>query len=638
MRHSDILPLLAISALPIIAQNLSESYAPVYVNCPHNTTFTRPASEGLNPDEQTWVHNRKRVVAGALSKYLSNANMSDFDIDHYISNLNHSSHYEAVPTIGLAISGGGYASAIMGAGVIRALDGREKTSSAAGTGGLLQALTFLSGQSGGSWVVSSYTAAEFPMSDDLLDYWQPQIDRFTATTNGTHAATIESIVLDIATKAEAGFNVSVADLLGRINGYEFIPGPRGGLNVTLSNIKDLEKFRNYEMPLPIIQIAAVTNKDPNQLGLLVPTNRTPIYEMTPYEFGSWVEPADSFANMEYLGTTMMNGKPANSSVCVKGFDRLNWVIGASADAYEYWWLENHSNNTLGQFPKRSEVKRTPEGTYTLRKRLEPVFPAEEVEGLAEPFEKYFGLDLNGYTYARVPNPFRGRSNDPSDDQLKLVDATEVATSLPLAGQLARNASFIIAWDDNTDAYPNGWENGTNMYQAYRYFEEHNIPFPIVPTAATFIARNYTTKPVFFGCDAHLTSTNDTRAPIIAWFPNAPYSSYSNITFFQNQTPIPRAHDIWNNTFNEITQAAGALDPEWSACLACAAIDRSLAKVYPPMQRTAQCQRCFDRYCWDGVSAPDYPGHVDVDLKLVLNPNLSYAEWNATIGKALQRDP
>jgi lysophospholipase len=215
--------------------------------------------------------------------------------------------------------------------------------------------------------------------------------------------------------------------------------------------------------------------------------------------------------------------------------------------------------------------------------------------------------------------------------LKLVDATEVASSLPLAGQLARNATFIIAWDDNSDAFPNGWENGTSMYQAFQYFQRHQIPFPIVPSPSTFIARNYTFKPAFFGCDARLTTTNDTRAPIIAWFPNSPYSSYSNITYFQNVTPFSRVHDLWNNTFNAITQGNGTLDAEWPACLACAAVDRSLGKLSPPIQRTSQCEACFERYCWDGVAVEDFKEHVDVDLSLVLDPGLSYAEWNATVG-------
>ncbi len=273
MRSLQIL-FLAASASVVLAQNLSESYAPVYLDCPNDLRFIRSASEGLNAEEETWLHNRKRVVAGALSNYLSNANLKGFDTNRYISGLNQS-NFAAVPGIGLAVSGGGYASAIMGAGVIRALDGREELSSAAGTGGLLQAMSFLSGQSGGSWLVSSYTAAEFPMSNELLDYWQPQLDRFTAKTNGTHAATVESIVLDIAAKAKAGFNVSVADLLGRLNGYEFIKGPRGGLNMTMSGVKDLPKFKNHQMPLPIVQIAEVTDRDPSQLGLLLPTTKTP---------------------------------------------------------------------------------------------------------------------------------------------------------------------------------------------------------------------------------------------------------------------------------------------------------------------------------------------------------------------------
>lgn len=148
----------------------------------------------------------------------------------------------------------------------------------------------------------------------------------------------------------------------------------------------------------------------------------------------------------------------------------SWVIGASADAYEYWWLENHSNGTLGQFPKRSEDAPCQQLSSTpgrLSKRLLETFPETLVDELARPFVEYLHLNLTGYTYARVPNPFRTQSTAPSENELKLVDATEVASSLPLSGQLARNASFIIAWDDGNDAWPNGWENGTNLYGAYR---------------------------------------------------------------------------------------------------------------------------------------------------------------------------
>ena len=262
------------------AQNLSESYAPIYVDCPSDTQFVRPASDGLNPKEEQWLHDRKKVVASTLPRYLSRSKMTDFDIESYIRALNRTD-YAATPTIGLAISGGGWASAIMGSGFIRALDEREDESNAAGTGGLLQSMSFFSGQSGGSWVVMSYSTAQFPRSTDLLEYWQPQIDRSAATTNGTHAATPASIASDIVAKAEAGFSIGLADLLGRTDGYEFIEGPNGGLNVTLSGITDLHTFKSHEMPLPIVQIAQVTNADKHELGLLVPGIDSPIVSITP---------------------------------------------------------------------------------------------------------------------------------------------------------------------------------------------------------------------------------------------------------------------------------------------------------------------------------------------------------------------
>lgn len=275
MRSANSLALLAISAATVLAQNFSESYAPIHVECPSDVTFTRSASEGLNPEEEQWFYNRKRVIAAVLPEYLSNANMKDFDIDGYISAIN-KSDYAALPAIGVAVSGGGFASAIMGTGVMRALDGREELSNAAGTGGLLQSLSFYSGQSGGSWAVMTITTADYPSTDELLDYWQPQIDRFHATTNSTHAVTLESIAQDIAMKARAGFNVSAADMLGRVNSYEFIMGPNGGLNATMSSIKQLPKFQSYEMPFPIVQVTEAVDGDPVELTLQLPTLKSPM--------------------------------------------------------------------------------------------------------------------------------------------------------------------------------------------------------------------------------------------------------------------------------------------------------------------------------------------------------------------------
>ena len=85
------------------------------------------------------------------------------------------------------------------------------------------------------------------------------------------------------------------------------------------------------------------------------------------------------------------------------------------------------------------------------------------------------------------------------------------------------------------------------------------------------------------------------------------------------------NDIFVNGFNQLTQANSTLDPEWPACLGCAVVERSLAKV--GMTRTKQCDRCFEKYCWDGT-VYDGPTGI-VDLPLLLDPMLSFAGWSET---------
>lgn len=43
-------------------------------------------------------------------------------------------------------------------------------------------------------------------------------------------------------------------------------------------------------------------------------------------------------------------------------------------------------------------------------------------------------------------------------------------------------------------------------------------------------------------------------------------------------------------------AAGAKDPEWPACLACAVADRARARS--GTSRSGVCVGCFERYCWN----------------------------------------
>lgn len=56
-----------------------------------------------------------------------------------------------------------------------------------------------------------------------------------------------------------------------------------------------------------------------------------IYEVTPFEFGSWTGRVKAFANTKYLGTPLQNGQPVNNT-CVEGYDSAIYVGGTSLTA------------------------------------------------------------------------------------------------------------------------------------------------------------------------------------------------------------------------------------------------------------------------------------------------------------------
>ena len=448
-------------------QNASDiSYAPYYVECPSDVQFLRPAI-GLHPDEAAWVHGRKRVVLKSLSDYLRRLELESFNVCEYVGRLRASNH-SSVPTLAFATSGGGWASAFTGVGGLRALDARLPAALEQKTGGLLQSLTYLSGQSGGNFPTFSMPLNSFPTVDELVQIWQPQIDRFSATNNSKYAETTDAIFMDIADKFEAGFNISTSDFFARIYGYEFIPGPRGGAQTTFSSLLELEAFRNHSMPMPMGLASEVLPDSTEYFGLKVPaTNGSAnLYEMTPFEFGSW-QGSKSFAVTKWLGTRLIDGSPVNSNACVNNFDNAGFMIGSAAAAENFWLIEGLSNYTLAPFSKRSQVYRESQGSRSsLLRRNQGAPPSlvNQTEQLIAGFQS-FGLSNTSVTYAPWPNPFyQSKTADSSSRQdLNLVDATEVGQGIPLWGfiQPARTADFIFAWESDQDT-EYSWNNGTNL--------------------------------------------------------------------------------------------------------------------------------------------------------------------------------
>jgi lysophospholipase len=149
MRHRLCLAL-ALASVALADSGRVTDYAPL-VNqpCPNTATtpllrvFT-PHTQTLHPGEASYVDTRlTTVIPHEWKNWVGDGS----GIGYNLSAFNSSSSF---PKIGIAVSGGGYRAAQYGAGVLSGLDARNDSAKQAGTGGLLQVASYLSGLSGAS--------------------------------------------------------------------------------------------------------------------------------------------------------------------------------------------------------------------------------------------------------------------------------------------------------------------------------------------------------------------------------------------------------------------------------------------------------------------------------------------------------
>lgn len=124
--------------------------------------------------EQEWLLKRRNETITPIRQLLKRLNIPDFDSDDYLRDVERDS--TALPNIGLAVSGGGYRAMLCGAGALAAWDLRTDGSTQPGNlGGLLQSATYLTGLSGGGWLVGSLMMNNFTSVQESVNFagiWQ----------------------------------------------------------------------------------------------------------------------------------------------------------------------------------------------------------------------------------------------------------------------------------------------------------------------------------------------------------------------------------------------------------------------------------------------------------------------------------
>ncbi|KAF4211358.1 hypothetical protein CNMCM5878_002692 [Aspergillus fumigatiaffinis] len=580
--------LLATAPVNRALPNAPNGYTPEGETCPSDRPSVRNATS-LSNAETSWLKARRNNTKDALKAFLSRVELGAFNGSDYIAT--HSANASALPNIGIAVSGGGYRALMNGGGALQAFDNRTTNSTVKGQlGGILQSATYLSGLSGGSWLVGSMYMNNFSDVSSLRDngsVWQFQDSIFSGPTQSTAwsistAKYYSQLLGAVDGKSDAGYEVSITDYWGRSLSYQLINATEGGVSYTWSSIALSKDFQAGTMPMPLV---IADGRAPGEI--LVPTNTT-VFEFNPWEFGTWDESLSTFVSLEFLGSNFSEGTLATGETCVRGFDNAGFIMGTSSSLFNQAFLQ--INDTDAPPAVRNSIS-------AILGRI--------------------GSENNDIAVYK-PNPFyryASQSKYTTSPSLTLVDGGEDLQNIPLDPLLQpqRHVDVILAIDSSADTTTR-WPNGTSMVATY----ERNVrssdtngglPFPSVPDQNTFVNLGLNNHPTFFGCN----SSNVTGAPLVVYIPNAPYIYPSNVSTFDLQYNTTERNAIIENGYDVATLGNGTVDSIWPSCLACAILSRSFERTDTNVPEI--CASCFREYCWNGTINATTPGDYYPALKL-----------------------
>lgn len=562
------------------------SYAPKEVDCPSGDTLMLRKADSLNDHEKDWIAERQKKTDKNLIDFLKLANMSDFDPEDFIKNK-----AKKLLTVGVAFSGGGYRAMLCGAGQLAALDLRTDKANSDGLGGLLQLSTYITGLSGGNWLVGSLVLNNWTSVQDVVDGTLKIWDLAHSIFNigGWNVAETTKyyydIYQDIDDKKDEGFDTSLTDIWGRALSHQFFDDKNYGDSLTWSGVTESKPFKDHDLPFPIV---VANGREPGTWVILA--NST-VFEFSPYEMGSWDPSLYLFAQTKYVGTNMTDGKPHDK--CIVNYDNGGFVMGTLSSLFNQFILQINTTSL-----------------------------PSAVKSIAEKLLGHLSVKDNDIAVYE-PNPFYGWDDGEvhsitKNDTLYLCDGGEDLQNIPLYPlvQPQRKVDVIFAYDNSADT-GSSWPNGTAMIATYqRQFEKqgNGTAFPYVPDAKTFRNLNLTLRPAFFGCDARNLSSllkdsehpdyNETDIPLVVYTANRPYLYALNQSTFNMKYEDNERDGMIRNGFEVASRNNMTEDAEWRACVGCAIIRREQERQ--GIEQSEQCKKCFARYCWDGKYDDDTP--------------------------------
>lgn len=597
-------------------------YAPDAAPCPTYSLLRE--ADGIVDEELRYIQNRQIQTAQEFEKFIRQLQIPGLNVEQLFSSTNARN-----AKIGLAFSGGGLRSLFTGAGALSAMDGRIEHEYEMNMGGLLQSASYMSGLSGGGWLIGSFIFngmnpipemlstnsvwnfeaslfhgenGNFERKEQELEFLSRNLPFFNdtelmvKTESYPFVSTIDyykELHEEVRLKQQAGFETSLTDYWSRAL-YRKLIHPDKAYGTTWSDITSMKYFRDYSMPFPILLAVALEPKT------IANASTSTIVEFTPYEFGSWTPTIGHFSDIRYLGSELQAYKTIDSCKdqyqhtsstvtkphdvkCYVGFDNAAFIMGTSSSLF----------NDVLYFYARNAVSK---GKGIFARRLRAIL------------DRYGLLDNKFYQQFALfhRNPFYGVPNIEnvytSSKTLYLADGGADGQNLPLEPLLRpeRNLDVIIAIDSTSDMsnYPNGSAVFRPTWRYHGSLLSRGVKYPLVPSELELARRDnyplaHQRKPKFFGCnlDQFDLQEYEELPPLLVYIPNSFYSAPSNRSTIAMTYSREEALKTIQNGYNVMTLGNSSI---WSKCIGCATLLREFQKSSTEI--VSFCKKCYAEYC------------------------------------------
>ena len=111
----------------------------------------------------------------------------------------------------------------------------------------------------------------------------------------------------------------LADYWAAALGRQLINRTDGGPETTFSSVVNTTTFQSNDMPYPLI---VFDSRRPNEI--IINTNSA-LYEISPYEFGTWDDRVNLFIPTQYVGSNLTNHSAMHDNTCVNRFDNAAYT-------------------------------------------------------------------------------------------------------------------------------------------------------------------------------------------------------------------------------------------------------------------------------------------------------------------------